>query len=428
MASAQPRTGGPSSSHPVVKPGHVSSSKHHSSRDDDKRKHSSVPARAVDAAPPKEPSKGLRRQTAFLSTIRFRNELPEVPVEPKFLKLPFNKDKLCSYQVTTLEKNFKHDLVVEPDLGIPIQLMNFDIWDPKKYPQELHPADAALLEDDDLAPADGKPGSKRAPGTTPAPVERARIDRGWLLATSYISNDTGDRSAKLDRGLNEKRYKSMKAREQLAAQELGDVDERTTRVRLIEETFRKAKEPPVHATNPSLTAVEVYPVLPFVERWGDFYANLVFDAHPLADSEVYGKLPPQATDRLATRAILSFHDPEKDVPLELKVGKEKSLQLMLPRPAEVDDDSADEMEFNWVRDYRYQVKPGPADRNTFCFVFDSDGVRYLPMRKRMMMNKLKAKDGKNLGEEVADPPPSRVGSEGRTPLGGFLIHPLDALI
>eukprot|EP00897_Mesotaenium_endlicherianum_P004163 jgi/Mesen1/3775/ME000205S03039 len=44
------------------------------------------------------------------------------------------------------------------------------------------------------------------------------------------------------------------------------LDTREGQIRAIEESFRAAQEAPVHPTNPSLTPVEILPVVPHIDR------------------------------------------------------------------------------------------------------------------------------------------------------------------
>lgn len=52
-----------------------------------------------------------------------------------------------------------------------------------------------------------------------------------------------------------------------------------------------AAQPPVHATKPGVTAVEVLPLLPDVEAMGHRYAVLNFDEDPAREVDAFSKLP-----------------------------------------------------------------------------------------------------------------------------------------
>ncbi len=63
----------------------------------------------------------------------------------------------------------------------------------------------------------------------------------------------------------------------------GGRDARADQAAAIEASFAAVSRPPVHATNPALTPVEVLPVLPDFERWPDAFVHLQFDQDPLEE-------------------------------------------------------------------------------------------------------------------------------------------------
>lgn len=58
--------------------------------------------------------------------IKYQNNLPDVPFEPKSLAYPFDSNRYINYKPTTLEKQFKWDILNEQDMGIRIDLINQD--------------------------------------------------------------------------------------------------------------------------------------------------------------------------------------------------------------------------------------------------------------------------------------------------------------
>ena len=67
----------------------------------------------------------------------------------------YHPARYVAYNPTSLERNYKHELLTEHDLGVTI-----DLIDPDRYTVddggELDPADERLLEEDSLAPQDFK--------------------------------------------------------------------------------------------------------------------------------------------------------------------------------------------------------------------------------------------------------------------------------
>ena len=50
--------------------------------------------------------------------MKFRNNLPDVPFDPKLLAYPFDPERHIRYKTTSLERNYQHALLTEPHLGL----------------------------------------------------------------------------------------------------------------------------------------------------------------------------------------------------------------------------------------------------------------------------------------------------------------------
>ena len=79
--------------------------------------------------------------------IKYQNNLPDIPFDPKSIAYPFDANRYITYKPTNLEKQFKWDILNEQDLGIRIDLINQDY---NKYEPNaiLDPRDEKLLEED----------------------------------------------------------------------------------------------------------------------------------------------------------------------------------------------------------------------------------------------------------------------------------------
>ncbi len=62
--------------------------------------------------------------TDLACRIKFQNNLPDIPFDPKFISYPFDSNRFIQFNSTTLEKNFKWDILNEQDLGVRIDLIN----------------------------------------------------------------------------------------------------------------------------------------------------------------------------------------------------------------------------------------------------------------------------------------------------------------
>lgn len=68
----------------------------------------------------------LHQHPDLLCRIRYQNNLPDIPFEPKSIAYPFEANRYVQYKSTTLEKNYKWDILNEQDLGVRIDLINQD--------------------------------------------------------------------------------------------------------------------------------------------------------------------------------------------------------------------------------------------------------------------------------------------------------------
>lgn len=63
--------------------------------------------------------------------------------------------RFIEYKSTSLERNYKYEVLTEHDLGVTIDLINKDTYAPN-YNIQLDPADEKLLEEDIITPQDSK--------------------------------------------------------------------------------------------------------------------------------------------------------------------------------------------------------------------------------------------------------------------------------
>ena len=68
----------------------------------------------------------------LICRVKYCNNLPDIPFDPKFIAYPFDTQRFISYNPTGLERNYKYELLTEHDLGVTIDLIN-----PEAYSQVL---------------------------------------------------------------------------------------------------------------------------------------------------------------------------------------------------------------------------------------------------------------------------------------------------
>ncbi|XP_068649942.1 protein PAF1 homolog [Aristolochia californica] len=341
----------------------------------------------------------LKKPTTFLCKLKFRNELPDPTAQPKLLPMNTNKDRYTKYAITSLEKMHKPKLFVEPDLGIPLDLLDLSVYNPPKERPPLAPEDEELLRDDEPVIPIKQDGIRRKDRPTDKGVS-------WLVKTQYISPLSMD-AAKLS--ITEKQAKELRESREGRNLFLENLNNREKQIQAIEESFKASKSHPVHQTNPSLEPVEVLPLLPDFDRYDDQFVMAAFDGDPTADSELYNKLDQSVRDELESQAIMTSFvaagpDPSKP---------EKFLAYMAPAPDELSKDIYDEskdISYNWLREYHWNVRgdEDPDNPTTYLVDFDEDAARYVPLPTKLVLQKKKAKEGRSTDEVEHFPVPSKV--------------------
>ncbi|CAM9605039.1 unnamed protein product [Chrysoparadoxa australica] len=222
-----------------------------------------------------------QKNSEFLCTLKFRNNLPDPPLGPYFLEIPLDFDKYMEYKPTSLETNYKWELHCERDLGVDI-----DIADPRNYmvpanPPALHKDDEALLNWNDTE--DGA-GNQREDLSRAARRRNVDVSVPWLKKTVYLTNDPFDPVHKF----KTERQVQLEAERQLDS-ELKK-NKVTDRVAQVLQTFADAngKKKVEHPTNKELAVEWVLPVLPEATLWGNTYTHLSFDLDPLMDNAIPG--------------------------------------------------------------------------------------------------------------------------------------------
>ncbi|KAF8105060.1 hypothetical protein N665_0163s0031 [Sinapis alba] len=358
----------------------------------------------------------LKKPTTFICKLKFRNELPDPTAQLKLMTIKRDKDQYTKYTITSLEKLWKPKIFAEPDLGIPLDLLDLSVYNPpkgKKVP--LAPEDEELLRDDDAVTPIKKDGIKRKERPTDKGVS-------WLVKTQYISSINNESTRQ---SLTEKRAKEL--REMKGGIDiLQNLNNRERQIKDIEASFEACKSRPVHATNKNLQPVEVLPLLPYFDRYEEQFVVANFDSAPTADSEFFGKLNSSIRDEYESRAILKSY-----VVAGSDIGNpEKILAYMVPSLDELSKDIHDENEdisYTWVREYHWEIPPNdPNERDTYLVSFDDGAASYLPLPTRLNMRKRRAREGRASDEIEHLPVPSRVTVRNRSSVS--IIEHKDSMV
>ncbi|ETV83491.1 hypothetical protein H257_04212 [Aphanomyces astaci] len=70
----------------------------------------------------------LGKQSEFIGTLEFRNQLPDLPFDAKFIQYAHDADRFVKYKPSQVERDYVHEFYVEQNLGLPI-----DLIDPEKF-------------------------------------------------------------------------------------------------------------------------------------------------------------------------------------------------------------------------------------------------------------------------------------------------------
>ncbi|GIY69987.1 RNA polymerase II-associated factor 1 homolog [Caerostris extrusa] len=319
-----------------------------------KRKKKMAPAvTSTNAADRDRKQRPGEKKSDLVCRVKYSNTLPDIPFEPKFITYPFSSNRFVDYKPTSLERNYKYDLLTEHDLAT------------------LHPEDERLLEEDTLTPQDSKR-SRHHNKAVP-----------WLKKTEYISNEFnryGHSSEKTETkvGYN---VKKMFKEENLYMN-------RESQISAINKTFADAKIPiQNHYSKPNVHAVEELPLFPDFELWRYPFAQVIFDAEPVAGNRV---------EEMSQAMIRGVVDDSGEqfvayfLPTEETLGKRK-------RDAEngMEYDDEDTYEYKMAREYNWNVKNKASKgyEENYFFVTRDGNVYYNELETRVRLNKRRLKPG-----------------------------------
>ena len=110
--------------------------------------------------------------------VKYCNNLPDIPFDPKFIAYPFDTQRFISYNPTGLERNYKYELLTEHDLGVAIDLINPDAYSVNEFDKPaMHPDDEKLLEEEMNTVTNTKRSSQHS------------IALSWMRRPDYISTE-----------------------------------------------------------------------------------------------------------------------------------------------------------------------------------------------------------------------------------------------
>ncbi|XP_049974906.1 RNA polymerase II-associated factor 1 homolog isoform X1 [Alexandromys fortis] len=307
----------------------------------------------------------LPERSGVVCRVKYCNSLPDIPFDPKFITYPFDQNRFVQYKATSLEKQHKHDLLTEPDLGVTIDLINPDTYriDPNVL---LDPADEKLLEEEIQAPTSSKRSQQHAKVVP------------WMRKTEYISTEFNRYGIS-----NEKPEVKIgvSVKQQFTEEEI--YKDRDSQITAIEKTFEDAQKLiSQHYSKPRVTPVEVMPVFPDFKMWINPCAQVIFDSDP-APKDTSGAA---ALEMMSQAMIRGMMDEEGNqfvayfLPVEETLKKRKRDQ-----EEEMDYAPDDVYDYKIAREYNWNVKNKASkgyEENYFFIFREGDGVYYNELETR----------------------------------------------
>ncbi|CAJ1065226.1 RNA polymerase II-associated factor 1 homolog isoform X1 [Xyrichtys novacula] len=315
-------------------------------------------------------------RSGVVCRVKYCNSLPDIPFDPKFITYPFDQHRFVQYKATSLEKQHKHELLTEPDLGVTIDLINPDTYriDPNIL---LDPADEKLLEEDIQAPSSSKRSQQHAKVVP------------WMRKTEYIStefNRYGVSNEKVEVKIG------VSVKQQFTEEEI--YKDRDSQISAIEKTFEDAqKSITQHYSKPRVTPVEVLPVFPDFKMWINPCAQVIFDSDP-APKDMSGPAGVEMMSQAMIRGMMdeegnqfvAYFLPNEDTIRKRKRDFEEGMDYM---PEDLYD-------YKIAREYNWNVKNKASkgyEENYFFIFRDGDGVYYNELETRVRLSKRRAKAG-----------------------------------
>ncbi|XP_037227843.1 RNA polymerase II-associated factor 1 homolog [Falco rusticolus] len=322
----------------------------------------------------------LPERSGVVCRVKYCNSLPDIPFDPKFITYPFDQNRFVQYKATSLEKQHKHDLLTEPDLGVTIDLINPDTYriDPSVL---LDPADEKLLEEEIQAPTSSKRSQQHAKVVP------------WMRKTEYISTEFNRYGVS-----NEKPEVKIgvSVKQQFTEEEI--YKDRDSQIAAIEKTFEDAQKAITqHYSKPRVTPIEVMPVFPDFKMWINPCAQVIFDSDP-APKDTSG---PAALEMMSQAMIRGMMDEEGNqfvayfLPVEETLRKRKRDQ-----EEEMDYAPEDVYDYKIAREYNWNVKNKASkgyEENYFFIFREGDGVYYNELETRVRLSKRRARAGVQSG-------------------------------
>jgi len=309
------------------------------------------------------------RDDLFVTPMTFMNKLPDLPFEPKFLKVPLTPNRFTEYKLgNTLEKNYKYEMLPDVDVGVSLDLIDLQMFAVPSTAPKLDPADERLVSGLSRI-GDGKSGPQNYP---------------WLRKFKYMTDDL---AAQRDKNLSSQAIKGEGIT--LTVQEIDEQVEseeyREKKVAQVLQTFEDNKLPPVHPRKPHLSVVSCVPFLPDLLLWGNSYNEVSFAANPIIEGDAEEKIKKRKHSLLKATYFPTPDQVYLGYFLKKRKVNDDMEDLFGENPTE-NENNVDEYAF--VREYRYKTQPiDPMQPPPYFLLVNDECVSYVPIKARGAMAK-----------------------------------------
>ncbi|KAJ9576908.1 hypothetical protein L9F63_006526 [Diploptera punctata] len=307
----------------------------------------------------KRPARQGERRSELVCRVKYCNTLPDIPFDPKFITYPFESTRFIQYNPTSLERNYKYEVLTEHEIG------------PRLYPNQLDPADEKLLEEDVLTPQDSKRSRHHARSVS------------WLRRTEYISTEqTRFQPQTMDKVEAKVGYSIKKS---LKDETL--YMDRDNQIKAIEKTFEDSKKPiEKHYSKPNVVPVEILPV------WKHPCAQVIFDSDPAPT----GRSVPAQIEEMSQAMIRGVMDESGEQFVAYFLPTDDTLEKRRRDfTNNIDYEDDEEYEYKMAREYNWNVKSKASKgyEENYFLVMRQDGVYYNELETRVRLSKRRQKIG-----------------------------------
>lgn len=324
----------------------------------------------------------------LVCTVKYSNTLPDIPFDPKFMTCNdiFGNTRFIDYKPTSLERNYKYEILTEHDLGVAVDLILPDAYSQQNtsddfgFGDHLDPRDEKLLEDELHSVGDTKRSKRHATSLS------------WMRKPDYISTEQTRYQPTTIEKIESK--VGFAVRKKLGTNQNAYMD-REAQLLAIEKTFEDAKIPIEQHYNPEERGVYPVEVLPFVpdsDMWKFPCAQVIFDSDP-APQGVVLKEQIEMMSQAMIRGVMD-ESGEQFVAYFLPTDETREKRKKdLEEGREYEEEM--EYEYKMSREYNWNVKSKTSkgyEENYFLIKRD-DGIYYNELETRVRLSKRRLRAG-----------------------------------